>query len=330
MSSEHGWIDPQSVASVALGDGLQMPAIGLGTFGSDTYGAGEVAGAVQQALEVGYRHIDCAAVYANEAEIGQVLNAAIDRNLAREELWITSKLWNDMHDKVEHACERSLRDLNLDYLDAYLVHWPFANHHPPGCDIDERNPDARPFEIGRYLDTWGAMERLVERGLCRAIGTSNMTVAKMDALLGACRIRPALNQMELHPHLQQRELFDYLVQQEIQPVGYCPIGSPNRPERDRTPGDTVDTSDPVIVEIANRLGVHPALVCISWSIQRGSVPIPFSVKRAQIEANLRIAVEQPLTGVDMERISEIERGCRLIKGQVFLWEGAESWEDLWD
>jgi diketogulonate reductase-like aldo/keto reductase len=136
--------------------------------------------------------------------------------------------------------------------------------------------------------------------------------------------------MELHPHLQQPQLFRYVVAHGIVPIGYSPIGSPGRPERDRTPEDTVDTEDPVILAIAERLGVHPAVVCVKWGVQRGQVPIPFSVKRANYLANLRAAVTEPLTAEDMAAIARIDRNCRLIKGQVFLWREGQSWEDLWD
>ena len=136
--------------------------------------------------------------------------------------------------------------------------------------------------------------------------------------------------MEIHPHFQQPELFDFCVSHNIVPIGYSPIGSPSRPERDRTADDTVDIEDPVIVAIANRLGVHPAVVCIKWQIQRGSVPIPFSVKRNQMLATLVGVVGEPLTQHNMTAISEIDKGCRLIKGQVFLWPEANDWQDLWD
>jgi alcohol dehydrogenase (NADP+) len=164
----------------------------------------------------------------------------------------------------------------------------------------------------------------------RHIGTSNMTIPKMELLLRDARILPAANEMELHPHFQQPEFFAYLVDKGIQPIGYSPLGSPARPERDRTPEDTVPTDDPVIVRIAERLGVHPAVVCIKWAVQRGQIPIPFSSRRANYLANLRGVVADPLTDEDMRTIAAIDRNCRLIKGQVFLWRDNQSWEELWD
>ncbi len=180
------------------------------------------------------------------------------------------------------------------------------------------------------MKTWRQMERLVDAGLVRHIGTSNMTIPKLKLLLRDARIRPAVNEMELHPHLQQQELFDFVRQAGIVPIGYCPVGSPARPERDRTPEDTVDTEDPVIVKIAQRLGVHPAVVCVKWAVQRGQIPIPQSVTRRNYIANLACTTTPPLTDDDMRAISRIDKNCRLVKGQVFLWKANQTWEALWD
>jgi diketogulonate reductase-like aldo/keto reductase len=152
----------------------------------------------------------------------------------------------------------------------------------------------------------------------------------MELILRDAKIKPVLNEMEIHPHFQQPELYSYMVANQVQPIGYSPIGSPKRPERDRTPEDTVDIEDSVIVKAAERLNVHPALVCIKWAVQRGQVTIPFSVKPEKVFGNLEAVTKDPLTAEEMEAISKIDKNNRLIKGQVFLWEGANSWEDLWD
>jgi diketogulonate reductase-like aldo/keto reductase len=307
-----------------------MPAIGLGTFGSDHVAPSEVAAVVKGAAAVGYRHFDCASVYGNEREIGLSFAAILGGGIKREELWITSKLWNDKHgeEDVIASCRKSLADLRLEYLDLYLVHWPFPNFHPPGCDVSSRSPDAKPYIHENYMRTWRKMEELVEMGLVRHIGASNMTVPKLQLLLRDARIKPAVNEMELHPHFQQTDLFHFVVENGIQPVGYCPIGSPGRPERDRTPEDTAPTEDPAIVEIARRHGIHPAAVCIKWAIQRGQTPIPFSVHHYR--ENLAAAVNEPLADDEMRAIAALDRNCRLIKGQVFLWKEGQSWEALWD
>jgi alcohol dehydrogenase (NADP+) len=332
MTPVPGRVDPALVPRRALASGATMPAIGVGTFGSDHAPAAAVAAAVADALELGYRHVDCAAVYGNEAEVGEVLERAVRGGIPRDELWVTSKLWNDRHAPrdVAPAFERSLRDLRLDYLDLYLVHWPFPNAHGPGVDVGSRDPGARPYLHERYMDTWGELERLVDRGLVRHIGTSNMTVPKLRLVLRDARIRPAANEMELHPHFQQPALFDYVRSEGIVPIGFSPIGSPARPARDRAPGDTVDTEDPAIAAAAERLGVHPAVVCVKWAVQRGQVPIPFSTRRSNLAANLAGAVGEPLTDAEMAAIARADRNCRLIKGQVFLWRDGQSWEDLWD
>jgi diketogulonate reductase-like aldo/keto reductase len=322
-------VDPSSIPQRTLFTGAKMPAIGLGTFGSDHVPAQQIADAVRGAAEAGYRHFDCAAVYGNEDRIGAALR---ETQVPREEFWITSKLWNDRHSEndVIPACQKSIADLQAGYLDLFLVHWPFPNYHPPGCSVDMRSSDARPYVHESFMKTWRQMEKLVDMGLTRHIGTSNMTIPKLRLLLRDARIRPAVNEMELHPHFQQPELFEFVRANGMQPVGYSPIGSPNRPDRDRTPEDTIDVEDPVIVRIAARLGVHPAVVCVKWAVQRGQVPIPQSAKRRNYLANLEGVVGEPLTESEMREIAGIDRGCRLIKGQVFLWREGQSWRDLWD
>lgn len=321
-------VDPAEVPKRKLNAGALMPAIGLGTFGSDHVSPAEVAEAVKGAAAAGYRHFDCASVYGNEREIGAALQEIMKSGIKREELWITSKVWNDRHDDVMGSCRQTLADLQLDYLDLYLVHWPFPNFHPPGCDVTSRSEQAKPYIHENYMKTWRQMEELVDAGLVRNIGTSNMTIPKLKQVLRDARIKPAVNEMELHPHFQQPELFQFVVENGIQPVGYCPIGSPGRPERDRTPEDTSPTEDPVILSIAKRHGIHPAVVCIKWAVQRGQVPIPFSIHHYR--ANLEGVVGEPLSEDEMRQIAGIDRHCRLIKGQVFLWKADQSWEALWD
>ena len=325
-------LDPKRVPSRILKNGAQIPAIGFGTFGSDHTPHETVAEAVRYAASIGYRHFDCASVYGNEHRIGRAFRELFQSGLHREEVWITSKLWNDKHgeEDVVTSCERSVADLQVDYLDLFLIHWPFPNHHPPGCDVAARNPHAVPYVHENYMRTWRKLEELVDRGLVRHIGTSNMTIPKMKLLLRDARITPALNEMELHPHFQQPEFFRYLIANGIQPIGYSPIGSPARPERDRTPEDTSPTEDPAIRAIAAKLGIHPAVVCIKWAVQRGQIPIPFSTNPKNILSNLLGVVGEPLSRQDMDAIEKLDRNCRLIKGQVFLWKDNQSWEDLWD
>jgi diketogulonate reductase-like aldo/keto reductase len=323
-------IDPAAVPQRELYTGAKMPAVGLGTFGSDRVSAQQVAEAVNGAAAAGYRHFDCASVYGNEAEVGASLATILQNGIQREELWITSKLWNDKHGEndVIASCRKSLADLRLDYLDLYLVHWPFPNFHPPNCDVSSRSPDAKPYIHESYMKTWRKMEELVDLGLVRHIGTSNMTIPKLKLVLRDAEVKPAANEMELHPHFQQPELFKFAVDNGIQPIGYCPLGSPGRPDRDRTPEDTAPTEDPVIVKIAQRHGINPAAICIKWAVQRGQTPIPFSVHHYR--ENLECVTADPLTDEEMREIAALDRDCRLIKGQVFLWKDGQSWEALWD
>ncbi|HEX7497381.1 MAG TPA: aldo/keto reductase [Candidatus Limnocylindrales bacterium] len=325
-------VDPRSVPQRVLWTGARMPAIGLGTFGSDRFSGEDIAKAVIGAAEVGYRHFDCARVYGNEHLIGASLEAIIAGGIPREELFVTSKLWNDKHAPADviPTFKESLRDLRLEYLDLYLIHWPFPNHHAVGVDVTSRAHDAKPYIHEEFMATWRELEKLVDQGLVRHIGTSNMTIPKLKLVLRDARIKPACNEMELHPCFQQAELFKFVVDNGIVPIGFAPIGSPTRPDRDRTAEDAVDIEDPAIQAIAKRLGVHPATVCVKWAVQRGQVPIPFSIYRNEYLSNLRSTVSEPLTEEEMKAVAGAERNSRLIKGQVFLWKEGQTWEDLWD
>ena len=217
MCMSESIVDPNKVPQRTLYTGSQMPAVGLGTFGSDHVSPVRVAAAVEDAIRIGYRHIDCAAVYQNQKEVGEALGRAMVSGVARSELWITSKLWNDKHaeEDVIPACRQSLRELQLDYLDMYLVHWPFPNFHPPGCDVGSRSLDARPYVHENFMRTWRQMEKLVDLGLARHIGTSNMTRPKLELLLRDADMKPAVTEMELHPHFQQQDLFEFVQRTNI-------------------------------------------------------------------------------------------------------------------
>ena len=180
------------------------------------------------------------------------------------------------------------------------------------------------------MSVWRQCEQLLEEGLVRHIGMSNMTIPKLEAVLPLCRIKPAAIEMELHPCFQQPELFDYCRAHGIEVVGFCPIGSPERPERDKMPEDIADIELPELKAIAAAHGVHPAVICIKWAVQRGASPIPFSLKEKNYTMNLKCVTEDPLTEEEMETIRSLDKNNRLIKGHVFLWEGAKDWHDLWD
>lgn len=324
-------IEQSVIPKRRLYTGEEIPCVGMGTFGSDRNTAEEVSAAVAGAVRCGYRMFDCAACYQNEDQIGEVFKAAFDEGaVKREDLFIMSKVWNDMHDRVEEACRKSISDLQCDYLDLYFIHWPFPNYHAPHVGVDSRSPDSKPFSVEEFMHTYQQCERLLEQGLIRNIGLSNMTIPKLEAVLPLMKIKPAACELELHPCFQQQELFDYLKERDILPVGFMPIGSPARPERDMMPDDITDIALPEMQAIAKAHGVHPAIIALKWAVQRGQVPIPFSTKEKNYVSNLKCTTEDPLTDDEMKTIAGLERNNRLVKGQVFLWEHAKSWHDLWD
>lgn len=322
-------IDVNSVPKVTLNNGEKVPCIGLGTFGSDRFSAQEVSEAVEGAIKAGYRMLDCAACYGNEAEIGLVIKKVIDEGVCeRKDLYVMTKVWNDMHREVEKSTLKSIVDLQCQYIDLLYIHWPFPNYHAPHCDVTSRNPDSKPFSVAEFMDTYRQIEALVKKGLVRHIGISNMTIPKLEQVIDKFEIKPVACEIELHPCMQQQELFDYLVAHDIQPVGYMPMGSPMRPERDMEEGDIADLQLPEMKKIAEAHGVHPAIIALKWAMQRGQIPIPFSLHN--YVSNLECTLSDPLTDEEMEIIKTLEKNNRLVKGQVFLWPGAGDWHDLWD
>ena len=324
-------VDPKQVPQVTLYTGDKVPCIGMGTFGSDRFTAEQVSNAVAGAIRAGYRMFDCAACYGNEDQIGEVFKAAFDEGVVeRKDLYIMTKVWNDMHEHVEEACRKSLEDLKCGYVDLYYIHWPFPNYHAPGCDVDSRNPDSKPFSVEEFMDTYRQIEELVDEGLVRHIGISNMTIPKLEAVMGKWRIPPVACESELHPCFQQQEIFDYLVAHKIQPIGFMPLGSPQRPERDIVAEDIADMQVPEFKAIAEAHGVHPAIICLKWAVQRGQIPIPFSVHEMEYVSNIESTMGWKLSDEEMATIATLEKNNRLVKGQVFLWPGATDWHDLWD
>ncbi len=305
-----------------------MPALGLGTWKS---APGEVAAAVEEALRIGYRHIDCAAIYGNEAEIGQAITKSIaDGVVTRDELWITSKLWNNAHapGDVGPALDATLTALGLDHLDLYLIHWPIALRS--GVLFPEKPADMLSLEELPIETTWTALEAAVDAGKCRHLGVSNFSAKKLGALLDTARIKPACNQIELHPYLQQPELVSSCKERGVVVTAYSPLGSGDRPAGLKKADEPRILEDATLGEIAGRHGVTIAQVALAWAVQRGTAVIPKSVNPGRLAQNLA-AADVTLTDEDMRQIAGLDRRRRYIAGDFWALEGGPyTVANLWD
>lgn len=314
--------------TLSFRNGDALPILGLGTWKSQP---GEVYDAVTTALALGYRHIDCAAIYGNEAEIGQALAHAFASGVVRrDQLWITSKLWNDAHAPadVRPALEQTLADLQLTYLDLYLIHWPVAL--PKGGGMPKTAADLIGLDELPISATWQAMEALADQGLCRHIGVSNFSQAKLENLLQGARIAPAVNQVELHPYLQQPDLVAFCQNQGIHLTAYSPLGSRDRPPGLKATDEPILLEDPTIVTIAQRHGISPAQVLISWAIHRGIAVIPKSVNPERIGQNFA-AADVTLTADDLAAIATLDRHRRYVDGSFWAIPGSPyTLANLWD
>lgn len=307
---------------IPLADGDDLPALGLGTWKAP---AGEVETAVSAALELGYRHLDCASIYGNEAEIGGALAQALNGGtLRREDLWITSKLWNDSHapERVRPALELSLANLGLQQLDLYLIHWPVAHH--PGVMMPAAAEEIIPPEAMPLQDTWSALEELVDAGLVRQIGVSNFSERKLAELLPHCRIRPAVNQVERHPWLQQPTLMDFCRRERIVITAYSPLGS--APSGEISPLLQI----PEVMQIAEAHGCSAAQVLLAWGIACGTSVIPKSVRRERLADNLAAAQLQ-LSADELASIDSLDRHHRFVDGSFWDLPGSPyPKQAIWD
>lgn len=340
-------LDPASVHQVPLRGGGLMPVAAFGTFHSD-WAQGHIKDATFEAIRIGWRHIDTARAYENEAVVGEAIREAITRGCIRsaDELFITGKLWNGhMKPKdVGPAVDTTLRALGVEKIDLYLNHWPWPNVHTPGCAGDHRNPDAVPYIHEQFMETWAAILKQKQAGKLIHVGTSNHTRATMGLLLRdvADADRPAVNQMEMHPLMQQTELRRYFESEGIVCMGYMSLGSPNRPARDTFREHRADMMDPVIQRIAREPGMTPAKVCLAWAVQRMNKSggfVAMATRSDWIRDNLSVAAgallsPEQLLAIDGDGTPEhpgIDANNRLILGQVFLWPEAEGdWRVLWN
>lgn len=303
---------PDMESPLELLSGAKMPRVGFGTWGGKS-DAGTVAAAAANAiLSNGSRSLDCAECYKNEKEIGDKLASDVFPTVKREELFITSKVWNTNH-KREHvraACERTLKHLQCTYLDLYLVHWPFAWKHT-GPDLDPARPESSDgmaiMEGVPLRETWEAMEALVDAGLVKSIGVSNFNVQSLNDLLTYARIKPAVNQVELHPYLSQNGLRDYCKRAGIMLTAYAPLGRPGQH------GDgPILLEDPVVVQIASRRSLTPGQVVLRWNLQRDFVSVipKAATSSRQAENQAVMAESSKLTDEDMLELDALDRKHR--------------------
>ena len=304
-------------------NGDVLPNLGLGTWLSKR---NEVYDAVIAALKCGYRHIDCAYIYGNEAEIGKALQFAFETGIVkREELFITSKLWNSDHapERVELAIRRSLKDLQLDYLDLYLIHWPVA--FKTGHEQAKTADDLISLAEMPLIETWKAFEEIQKTGLTKHIGVSNFNIPKLQQLITTATIAPEVNQVELHPYLGQQELVDYCAENSILLTAYSPLGSHHLIN-----SQAGLTREKVVIVMAERNNCTPAQILLAWGMQRGISVIPKSTNAERIKENFE-SVNVRLSVADFDKVSGLERNYRnSVAAFCVLSNGSYTAKSIWE
>ena len=309
---------------ISLSDGAELPAVGLGLWKIDR---AAVAGIVRDAVAAGYRHFDSACDYGNESKTGEGLAAALGKGLCRrEELWVTSKLWNNYHrrEHVRPAVERTLRDLRLDYLDLYLVHFPIALEYvppevryPPGWlhDPAAAHPRMKPARVP-LAETWQGMEDLVRDGLVRKIGVCNYNCALLRDLLAYASIRPAVLQVELHPFLTQEKLLQFCREEGIAVTGFSPLGASSYVSIGMATANDSVLEQPAVADAARRHGKTPGQVVLRWGVQRGTAVVPKTSRTDRLAENLAL-FDFELSPEEMQSLSALDQGRRFNDPGVF-------------
>ena len=306
----------------------KMPTLGLGTWKS---AKGEVYEVVRKAIEIGYRHFDCASFYGNEAEIGNAISDAIKNgDVIREDLWITSKLWNNRHkkDDIQPAFEITLKDLTLDYIDLYLIHWPVVLQNQ--ASYAQQSSDLISLSEIPLTQTWQGLIDLKEKGLTKHIGVSNFSIKKVNQITEESGIVPEVLQIELHPFLQQQKILNFAQEKGIFLTGYCPLGSADRPAVRILENEPKLFQQQVILDIAKDKDISPAQVILAWAVNRGTSVIPKSVNPERLKQNLE-AADIELSTQEMTKMNSLDLHYRYIKGDFWCIEGSDyTLENLWD
>lgn len=309
-------------------NGDKMPALGLGTWKS---AKGEIYTAIRLAIEIGYRHVDCALFYGNEPEIGEAFADALKAgDVKREDLFVTSKLWNNAHlpQKVQPNIEQSLKDLQLDYLDLYLIHWPVAVQ--PHIGFPQTSADMMSLSEIPLATTWESMVKQKDNQLAKHIGVSNFSIKKILDISQKVGIMPEANQLESHLFLQQNVLLDFCKANGIVFTAFCPLGSADRPANRIFADEPKLFENIIIKEIAEKNTISMAQVMLAWAVQRGTAVIPKSVNKQRLKENL-VAADIILPDVDMNTLANINLDYRYIKGNFWCLEGSDyTFENLWD
>jgi len=311
---------------VQLNNGNPIPLIGLGTWQAEPEKLKE---SVKVAIQMGYRHVDCAAIYGNEEAVGEALQECFQEGICRrEDLFVTSKLWNNSHGDeatVMKALQQTLDDLKLDYLDMYLIHWPVPLWKGSNFDngLKFHTLEERPLET-----TWKSMESCVQAGKTKGIGVSNFSVPKLKHILDNCTIPPAINQAEHHPYLQQTKLRQFCREHNIHMTGFSPLASTNHKPSDDLPPLL---EHPTIVALAKEKNATPAQVVLRWAMLQQTSVIPKSTHQDRIRENLA-AVDLSLTETDMNQIAQLDANVRTVQGDIFTSEPGCPFTQstLWD